>query len=463
MGERKTFGVLGLILFVCLPVLARSREDREGAKQLAQKLLKLSQSLDMKESTYEDSKGGGKDFNDNDGNSFTSYTTYHSYVWDYCEEWVGPQNCRRWLDPYVSSHGQDGDRSPLEGAIWDEYSARRPRGPVQGNAGQYAIWQVRSRDGNITEPRTNRLNREQLAEFKLLPDVAAKAAFIGDRTAVSQIRRTFDNGENDESLMPNMESLRLMASRWTKMFRNRLVANLSEMRAADEPVEFGLGEDKPDCDRYLLALREEMDQFNREVRLNPQKQQAFITRQTQLERRYDLCQKLRQTDAYAINPKVQGDTIVETSPENERIDKWRTRVNIAAIDFVGIDPNSLPKPNDQVVSEEEASQEVNEFASGGDVVGARRKTNAQQLQEYNQALEEAAAGFKEVAARSAQIRDNSAQTLKYRVKPGTVNMVRLNSLTGEMRQELAGTDFKGNYSAEHDLERSGANLTVTRR
>lgn len=441
----------------------KSQEDREGSSKLAQKLLRLSQSLDMKEATYQDSKGGGKDYNDNDGNSFTSNTTYHSYVWDHCEDWVGPQNCRRWLDPYVSPHGKDGDRSPLEGTVYSEYQGRRLLTATPGYQGnQYAIWQVQSKGGAVTDDR-GRLDRDQLAEFKLLPDVAQKVAQVGTQTATRQIKKTFEDGENDDSMMANMESLRMMASRWTKMFRNRLVANLGEMRVADEPIEFGLGEDKADCDRYLVALRNEMDRFRLEQRLDAQAQQEITTRQTQLERRYDLCQQMRQQDVYAVNPKVNGDQIGSAGPDGERIDKWRSRINIATVDFVGIDPNSLPKPGDQTVKRDEYAQELTEYESGGAESGTKRVTNAEQLQGYNQALEEAAAGFKEVAARSPQIRDNSGETLKYRIKPGTVNMVQLNSLTGEMRQELEGTEFKGQYPAETQLERKASELTVTKR
>src|SRR5258708_2619624 len=100
----------------------RFTNERNARDALANKLLKLSQSLDMKESSYPESGGGGaQDFNRNDGNSFTSNTTYHSYVWHYCLRWIGQRYCEKWLPPYVSIHGGNGDKSPLEGVVYNAW------------------------------------------------------------------------------------------------------------------------------------------------------------------------------------------------------------------------------------------------------------------------------------------------------------------------------------------------------
>ncbi len=463
-------GKSGLISICCLSLLTsahlsfgKAQSDKDGDQKLADKLLKLSQSLDMKESRYPDSKGGGKDFNANDGNSFTSNTTYHTKVWSVCENWLGPTQCARWIDPYVSEHGKDGDRSPLEGAVWEEYQGAR--GAKGGN--QYAIWQVASKGGNIVDI-DGKLDREQLAKFKLLPKVTQKVQQVGRDTAQRQINLTKDpdDKQDENNTMPNMESLRMMASRWTKMFRNRLVSNIGELRAADRPIEFGLSEDAPDCDSYLGAMRREQDRFRLEERLDKQGRQQIETRQLTLERRYNLCQQMRQKDVYAVNPTAIGNEILETGPQNEQVDKWRSRVNIALVDYVGMDVNSVPKPNQQI-EEDEYKQEMSEFGPGGMEGGTKRMTNAEQLDGYNQALEEAARGMQEVAARSPQIRDTSADILKYRIARGSRNMVDINSLTNEMRTTLGDTGLPrvndNERGPETDLERKPAELTVTKR
>lgn len=452
------WGVAAFLLLGATTSLAKSNQDQEASAKLANTLMRVGSSLEMKESKYPESKGGGKDFNANDGNSFMSTTTYHSNVWDYCEQWIGPTRCNRWLDPYVSPHGKDGDRSPLEGVVWEEYQALRPKGIVDGNTGQYAIWKVQTKGGSVIDAQ-GRLDRDQLAEFKLLPGVAAKAGKIGSDTATREINNSFEPGEREQNTMPNMESLRLMASRWTKMFRNRLVSNLGEMRVADRPIEVGLGEDKPNCDAYLAALRTEQDRFRLEQRLDPQAKQAYETQQLGLERRYALCQQMRQQSIYAVNPKAQGNAIAEAGPDGERIDKWRTRVNIAAIDFVGINPNALPKPGDQQVKEDEYSQELTEYEAGGNETGKKYLTNAQQLQQYNQQLVAAAQGMKAVVARAPNfIKDTSAEILSNQIGIGDKNMVQLNSLTREMKEELAGTSYPRTEAAENNLETRPSDL-----
>lgn len=453
---------IALILISALS-FAKSAQDKEGDKKLSEKLLKLSQSLDMKETRYPDSKGGGKDFNANDGNSFTSNTTYHTKVWSTCENWLGPTQCQRWIDPYVSEHGKDGDRSPLEGAVWEEYQGKRGG---QGNGGQYAIWEVASKGGRILDV-DGKLDRTQLAKFKLLPQVERKVAQVGRDTATRQINLTMEDSDKEQETMPNMESLRMMASRWTKMFRNRLVSNIGELRANDRPIEFGLSEEAADCDQYLAAMRAEGDRFRLEERLDKQGRQQIETRQLNLERRYNLCQQMRQKDVYAVNPTVIGNEVLETGPQNEQIDKWRSRVNIALIDYVGIDVNSVPKPGDQQIEEDEIKQEMSEFGAGGLEGGSKRVSNGEQLDGYNQALEDAAAGMRKVAARVSTIKDTSDDILKYKIARGTRNAVDINSLTNEMRTTLEDTGMPrvndNDRGPETDLERKPSELTVTKR
>src|SRR4051812_28388347 len=76
--------------------------EKQAREDLAKRLLKLSQSLDMKEAKYEESSGGGKSFDGNTGNSFLSNTTIHYFVESTCREWVGGQFCQQWLDPFIS-------------------------------------------------------------------------------------------------------------------------------------------------------------------------------------------------------------------------------------------------------------------------------------------------------------------------------------------------------------------------
>src|SRR5205823_14965960 len=107
--------------------------------------------------------------------------------------------------------------------------------------------------------------------FELQQDVRKKVETVGEQTAVRQISLTYDdNTDKGENTMPNMEGLRLMAERWTKMYRNRMVSNIGEIRAMGRGIEFALGEDKATCDQYVAAMQREQEETRTEERLQPQ-------------------------------------------------------------------------------------------------------------------------------------------------------------------------------------------------
>lgn len=449
MGVKRTFvlGVAGALVALLVPTKrahAGSQEERRARELLANKLLKLSQSLDMKEAAFPESKGGGKDFNSNDGNSFTSNTTYHSYVWDYCMQWIGGRYCRKWLDPYVSAHGFTGDQSPLEGLVGQEWKRlKTDDDKAAGQGGQYAIWNVERKDGGPLLDVDGKLDRNGLTKWELAQDVKKKVENVGEQTAVRQISLTYDDstGKGDNT-MPNMESLRLMGERWTKMYRNRMVANLGELRAMDRGIEFALGEDKPTCRAYVEALKTEMEETKTEERIQAQAALDPETKAKQLQQRYDDCVKVRQADVQLVNPRVQDNKVQEGNPEEEQIDKWRSRLAIAAVDSVGINLNTLPKPGYADLSKDEQSSDLVEYGSGGLSAQRVRKTNAEQLQGYNDNLERAAVGMQEVSARSGgYIVDNSEQIKSFKIEKGTMNAVQINGLTPEMKGELRDTGF----------------------
>lgn len=447
MGATRTY--LSGLMILCIGLSlyssqasADSEQERKARELLAQKLLKLSQSLDMKEATFPESKGGGKDYNANDGNSFTSNTTYHSYVWDYCMQWIGGRYCRKWLDPYTSPHAFTADQSPLEGLVGAEWK-RLKKDDDPGQDGQYAIWKVEKQNGGSIIDVDGKLDRQGLTKWELLPDVRKKVENVGEQTAVRQISLTYDDSTGKgENTMPNMEGLRLMAERWTKMYRNRMVANLGELRAASRGVEFALGEDKPNCQAYVQSMEREMEETRTEERIQPQALLDPETRAKTLQERYQACVKLRAAPVSAINPMIQGNDVQSGPAETEQYDKWAARVTIATIDSVGLNPNSLPKPAGVNLTKDQYSSELVDYASGGINSTRIRATNAEQLQGYNDNLERAAVGMQEVTARTGgYLVDNSDQIRKFKIAPQTVNAVQLNGLTPEMRGELAGTGF----------------------
>ena len=443
--------------------------EKRAREALAKNLLKLSQSLDMKEAKYEESGVGGRSYDANTGNSFLSNTTIHYNVESTCQEWVGGQYCNKWLDPFISEHGFGGDFSPLEGAVAQEWKARQT---IDGG-GQYRIWQIARQGGGANTDADGKLDRSGITDWRLLPEVRKKLENIGEQSAVRQMTITFDDdapkGKAAQGVMPNMESLRMMASRWTKMFRNRLVSNLAEMRVGDKPTEFRLNEESPDCESYVQAMKTQQEQTRTEERLEPQARLDMETMAADLQQRYKQCVALRRTSVNAVNPIASGGEVSQGDAESERIDKWRTRVNIAMIDKVGIDVNSIPKPSNGRITQRDLASDLAVWEDGGRTMkGKKSITNRQQLQSYNNQLELAAVGMQEVAMRSQNIAHTSDTIKKYKIENGQYNAVKLNSLTPEMRGELSETAMKKSGvmkkgGPEDRLEDNVTQLTITRR
>jgi hypothetical protein len=358
------------------------------------------------------------------------------------------------------------DSSLLESLVAKEWMKRK--NIDSGN--KYKIWNVERMAGGSNTDSDGKFDRTGVTKWALLPEVRTQIEQLGAKTAQRQMSITFDD-DAAKNTMTNTESMRMMASRWTKMMRNRLVSNLGQMRAGAPPTEFMLDEEKYDCDKYRAAMAKEQEDTRLEERLRYQPKLSPETRALELEQRYQMCMKIRKASVRMVNAKIMGDKVSSGGTEDERIDEWRTRLNIAAIDAVGVDVQSLPKPSYANLTREDLTSLLPEHEVGGlKLRRIQRMSNAQQLQSYNNNLELAAVGMKEVAMRTQNVVDRSDEIRKKKIQPGTRNAIELNSITPVMRRELASTSFeasavmkKGNESPERNLEDTPAELTITKK
>lgn len=472
MFRQGLFHILVLLPILAAPsyaeMAAADKGEKTAREDLSQRLLRLSQTLDMKEAKYEESGATGKAFDANTGNSFLSNMTIHYNVESICREWVGGTQCKQWLDPFISEHGFGGDYSPLEGVVANEWKQRQ----TVDSGEQYRIWQI-SRDGGggNTDPKDKKFDRSGITDWRLLPEVKKKIEEVGEQTAVRQITLTYDDDapkNGSTNVMPNMEALRMVSSRWSRMLRNRLVANLADMRVGDQPTEFLLNEERPDCESYVTQMEKLRNKVDGRDRYEIQAELDYRTEVLSLQQRYKACVALRNAPVDSTNPQAVGDQVAEGDPDSERIDKWRTRLNIAAIDRVGIDVNSLAKPRNAAVGRRDLASDMAVWDEGGQKIVRRKSmTNAQQLQSYNNNLELAAVGMQEVAMRSGNIVDNSKAIQKHKIRNGQYNAIKLNSLTPEMRGELKNTSMQQSGvmkgTPENQLETTASQLAITRR
>jgi len=468
-------GIALTVLFTHSSVWGRDASSDDVANaRLAYKLKQLSKSLDLREGRYEDSAGDEpKNFNRNDGNTYLSNTTYHSYVWDYCQQWVGNQRCNEWIPAFVSKHGQNSDRSPLEAVVWDDFQQNKGQLQQNGNNSQYAIWDITTRGGSPLD-RFGRIDDTNITNWKIKPQLEQKIEQLGERTAQRNIDATMDPnvqakaGSAGGEELTSMESLRFMAERWTKMYRNRLLANLGEERVARKPIEFALGENRPTCDSYLDALRQQQQATTGGRRLTAQGQLEMETRTKQLEQRYNLCVQMRQQAGSQVNPQVVGNGIQAGSPDTERGAEWRNRVNLAVVDSAGTNPNDVPHPSDVQIAKSEYTTNLKQYEAGGLNYKTVGKTNLDQLNGYNSVLTTAAEGVKAAAARNPFMADYSTDVVNRQIQPGTRGLVDINGMTDSMKENLAATGLPRTAPADvkkdpaKNLESTPGELVVTK-
>jgi len=370
--------------------------------------------------------GGSGESNRLDANPFVSNTTYHSYSWDYCQEWEDGQQerCRQWLDPYVSDHGFGGQKSPLEGAVAQAYMGMRQN----KSDSEWGIWNIQAKAGEQVARPDGRLNRSGLAKFELKDEVKQELDKVGVEASQDLMVGMVRKNESKET-MPNMESLRATASSLTLAFRNNLVGLLGGLWRMQPGVEMPVGESFTSCDVLSGQDVEAQEKLDPQARLN------LLTQGKELEERVQLCRQLMAQSVRTVNPRVQGDQVVSGNPDEEAIDQWRIRANIELIDDLQKDIQDIPKPADANVSEKEASSQMVVNADGQEKIEYELAKN--QIKTYNKMLEKAADAQRDVSqATLGQVPDMSSDIKSYQIK-GSISAMEINGLTPEMKGYLA--------------------------
>ncbi len=475
-----TGGKVNYIVFTCLlmvnsafaQVELNTKTEKKAKEDLAQKLIRLSKDLDVIEGTYPESRdAAANNTNRNDKNPLGSNTTLHTEVTEECVKWAGYKNCEEWMPAYVSKHGADGDKSPLEGLVYDLWQGTKQtqqNAPESGGQGQYAFWRINSDQASYLK-YDGTLDKKAITDWKILPQARRKIEKLGEDTAKRAMNRTFTRAEekSNPDVMPNREALQDMAGKWTKVFRNRLISNIGDIRASKPGVEVIQAEDIPLCNDYKEAVRRNPDQYGVEEKTKPQNYLDPVTRGVDIDERMRRCRKMKAITAYAANVEIQGDDAKIANKEEAYYDEAMSRANLEMIDEVGKSITEVKDlPSRIKVNPNEDKVTVGDYKVGGRELRNKRVTNAQQLVSYNSSLDDAAVGYQEVASRTNFIQDRSDEVTKWKIKRRSINAVKLNSLTPEMRNEIKDTDHPRGQGKGKDpgdnLETTPGDLVVTR-
>lgn len=473
MGVRFPFlAVFALSLLFIAPVcpaedsLAQELEQA-ARKKLASKLTRLGQTLEMREGSSPEGGSRGADLDANSGNPSRANTAMHSYAKPYCLKWRNFYQCEQWLDPDVSNHGFQGDRSPGEGVVasnWQRFGQQEEIGKA------YSIWEFEKNDGLSVIDADGKFTNVGIQNMWLKDTVRDEVERVGEDSARRQISLVNDETATRGSkgkVLPNMESLRYMASRWTKVMRNRLVSSLFERRAAKSGIEFILGEDIPNCEAYVARMQVDQEETKTQERLKFQARLTPATLAMTLQERRQLCEQMMASSIDAVNPQVRDNQVTEGEAAQEAVDEKLMRANIAAIDFAGVDPSQYAEG----LREDQISAPRYEWDEGARTNRLVVERNSKTIQDYNNQLELSAAAWKSAAARSQNIEDVSSEIRDKKITKGGMSLVDLNNLTPEMKDHLKETGFQAATTEVRapaqqmgkTLERTASQLTVNRR
>jgi hypothetical protein len=157
-----------------------------------------------------------------------------------------------------------------------------------------------------------------------------------------------------------------------------------------------------------------------------------------------LCKQMMSASVSDINPAVKDGQVVSGDASDEQVDEWRARVNIAVLDNLGVDPNSIPKPSDATLTEREISSEMISYSKDGTKEEIVYETPKAQIEAYNEMLETAAKQQAEISKSTIGHLPNLGQNIrKNKITPGQVSAVEINGLTKQMKNDLKGEQVVG--------------------
>jgi len=439
--------VIGATVLGGFGLMSNLPSSKNPNKALAEKINRVMDNPNLRVAQTRSASNKGQDVNKNDGNPFGSTTTYHSYTWDVCEEWLDAETCKKWLDPYVSQHGFGDEKSVLEGKIAEIYAGKKNN----KSENQWAIWNVQAKSGQSIKDEQGRLNRKGLSKFELTDDVKKELDKVGKDAAGDLMVQAVDKDEPKET-MPNLDSLRAMAGSLTMAYRNNLVGLLGGLRRNAAGIEIPGGANLTDCNVIMSQQNsEETDE-----KLRDQGPLEEMTRNMDLDQRVQLCRQMMSESVRTVNPQVKDGQITGGDPNSEQIDQWRIRANIELVDNLKKDPSSIVKPADANLTKEEVGSAVVINENGNEKTVYELPKD--QIEEYNQMLKKAAQSYSDFSkATKGHIADESSRILAHQIN-GPINAVKLN-LSEKSRKNLGGE--KVSTLPTNELEMSPQDLINT--
>ena len=404
-------------------------------------------------------QGGEKSkFNGDDGNTFQSDLTYHDNA--YVEFIDGPQKPeappgstppKEKLNEFVSSHGNLSDSSQLERVIYQkhkEFSEKDQKTPPPPQKGIrfesiFKKETVEVNDDPNDPSKTSEVFRSRIRE-EIKPEIeqVGKDAFQTIERAAKE-----PGGENDSELMGNLTFYREAAARASKSLWDSTLANLAQRRSFLSGSGIRLNVATPTCEAWAQAEGQEIEKIK-----DAKEKQA---EQEKLQENVKKCQQMSQTQFSAIQPRFESDPknpdapaqLKEKGIKDEDGFERDLRNQLQVMDKVGLNPDQLQ--SEWKYQLDEFKNEILSETDESGNVSTVQMTNAEQLEEYNKALDKALESRKQTEALAPELKLDEEAIQAKKLQPGTTSILEINKVPDQMLEELGANPTEASSSKSY--------------
>ena len=420
--------------------------------------------------------GGEKSrFNKDDGNSFESDLTYHDA--SFFTDDPSAQNSKNdpnappsRIHPFVSGHGgisAGGGSSQLERTAYEKHKEfskdGAPEPPPQKGIQYFSIFKKETIElknkstsngqSSNQQPSSSPNEVEEVSRITMRPEAKQAIEQVGEEASksVEKVAKDPDAGD-DPQRMGNSALYREAISRASKAMWDSTLANLVQRRVR-KSSDAELYEAVSDCNGWAQMKTQEIE--------NDKDLSAALKedRKKQIPEELKKCQQMSQIKWNTIQPKFESDgkggqaQLKEKGIKNEDPYERDLRNQLEVMDKVGIESGQLQSQwqYSQDLFKNEVLTETDESGN----VSTAPMTNKEQLEGYNQALDEALEGLKQAQQVLPDLKFDEEAIQARKIEPGKKNILEINQVPEHVLQQM-GADTNSSGSTGQ-----GASTTYT--
>jgi len=416
-------------------------------------------------STTPDGKkaGGGKKnrLNQDDKNPFQSDLTYHDNSFNVPEQIGQDKNAKsRTLFAFVSDHGKisgAGGSSLLERTVYglhdqfskqDEDPNNKKNNDDKSGTKFRSVFKIETQEvfdkKGGGDAKKGDEEPEKVERVSLRDEGKAAVTKVGEGTIETiKVSARDEENKNDPSTMPNMTFLYEAARRASEAIWTSTLANWGQ-RVINRGIRGGalekpqLSQDFARCEDWSSEITNQLAKAGDNPELRKQLNE-------ELQRINGQCKQMSKLDYRTINPRFEAD---EKNPGQEQLktgdlakEDGIARDSRVQLEVMATGKSASQVPSNWKYSKADDQFQLKEFDEGGEEIGDRTVTIADQFDGWNKRLDEVAEGYQAVQGRipGLQVPDLSG----YYKEAGRDGVMNTNTGPTQSQMEEMGYDAQG--------------------